>query len=81
MLIITRRAGEKVMLGDDIVVEVMEVAGNSVRIGIAAPRSIPVYREELWEAVRAENRAAAEAQGELPPLPAPGRRRPASSRA
>ena len=79
MLIITRRAGEKVMLGDDIVVEVMEVAGNSIRLGIAAPRSIPVYREELWEAVRAENRAAAGAEGELPPLPAPVAR-PASSR-
>ncbi len=61
MLIITRRAGEKVMLGDDIVVEVMEVVGNTVRIGISAPRSLPVYREEIWDAVRAENRAAAEA--------------------
>ena len=59
MLIVTRRAGQKIMLGEDIVVEVMEVAGNSVRIGIAAPRSLPVYREELWEAVRAENQAAA----------------------
>ena len=64
MLIVTRRAGEKIMLGDDIVVEVMEVAGNSVRIGIAAPRSVPVYREELWEAVRAENEAAAAADPE-----------------
>jgi carbon storage regulator len=72
MLIITRRAGEKIMLGDDIVVEVMEVKGNSVRIGIAAPRSITVYREELWEAVRAENRAAAAA--DLEALPAPARR-------
>ena len=60
MLIITRRAGEKVMLGDDIVVEVMEIVGNTVRIGIQAPRSLPVYREEIWDAVRAENRAAAE---------------------
>jgi len=69
MLIVTRRAGEKIMLGDDIVVEVMEVTGNSVRIGIAAPRSIPVYREELWEAVRAENQATAAADGQLPPVP------------
>ncbi len=60
MLIVTRRVGEKVMLGDDIVVEVMEIAGNTVRIGIQAPRSVPVYREEIWDAVRAENRAAAE---------------------
>ena len=61
MLIVTRHPGEKVILGEDIVVEVMEVAGNTVRIGIQAPRSIPVYREEIWDAVRAENRAAAEA--------------------
>ena len=71
MLIITRRAGEKVMLGDDIVVEVMEVVGNTVRIGIQAPRSLPVYREEIWEAVRAENRAAAEAPMSLPEPAAP----------
>ncbi len=58
MLLVTRRAGEKIMLGDDIVVEVMEIAGNTVRIGIQAPRSLPVYREEIWDVVRAENRAA-----------------------
>lgn len=69
MLIVTRRAGEKVMLGDDIVIEVMEVTGSSVRIGIAAPRSVPVYREELWEAVRAENRAAAAAESDALPAP------------
>jgi carbon storage regulator len=66
MLIITRRAGEKVMLGDDVVIEVMEIVGNTVRIGIQAPRSVPVYREEIWDAVRAENRAAAEAPSVLP---------------
>ncbi|HEY6780784.1 MAG TPA: carbon storage regulator CsrA, partial [Thermoleophilaceae bacterium] len=48
MLIITRRAGERLVLGDDIRIEVMEVAGNTVRIGIDAPRELPVYREELW---------------------------------
>ena len=60
MLIITRRPGEKIMLGDDIVVHVMEIVGNSVRVGIQAPRSVPVYREEIWNAVREENRAAAD---------------------
>lgn len=58
MLIITRRAGERIMVGDDIVVEIMEMVGNSVRVGIAAPRSVPVYREEIYTAVRDENRAA-----------------------
>ena len=66
MLIITRRPGEKIMLGDDIVVHVMEIVGNSVRVGIQAPRSIPVYREEIWNAVRDENRAAADAPADLP---------------
>jgi carbon storage regulator len=66
MLIITRRSGEKIMLGDEIVVHVMEIVGNSVRIGIQAPRSVPVYREEIWNAVREENRAAADAPAELP---------------
>ena len=72
MLIITRRPGEKVMLGDDVVIEVMDVVGSTVRIGIRAPRSIPVYREEIWDAIRAENQAAAETAGEH--LPEPGRR-------
>ena len=66
MLIITRRPGEKIMLGDDIVVHVMEIVGNSVRVGIQAPRSVPVYREEIWNAVRDENRAAADAPADLP---------------
>lgn len=60
MLNITRKVGEKIIVGDDIVLEVMEVSGASVRIGIHAPRSISVYREEIWEAVRAENAAAAQ---------------------
>ena len=50
MLIITRKPGEKIMLGDDIVVEVIAVSGSSVRIGIAAPRSVPVFREEIYVA-------------------------------
>jgi carbon storage regulator len=57
VLIITRKPGEKIMLGDDIVVEVIAVSGSSVRLGIAAPRSVPVYREEIWVAVK-EERAA-----------------------
>ena len=61
MLIITRRPGEKIMLGDDVIVEVIEVSGSSVRVGIAAPKSLPVYREEIWRAVKEENAAAAAA--------------------
>lgn len=67
MLIITRRPGEKIMLGDDVVIEVMEVSGSSVRVGIQAPKSVPVYREEIWRSVKEENAAASAADpGEFP---------------
>lgn len=51
------------MLGDDVIVEVVEVRGGTVRLAIEAPRSLPVYREELWLEVMRENRAAADAAG------------------
>lgn len=70
MLIITRKPGEKIMLGDDVVVHVMEIVGNSVRVGIQAPRSLPIYREEIWDAVRKENQAAAKATPDSLPTPA-----------
>jgi carbon storage regulator len=70
MLIITRRAGEKIRVGDDVLIEVMEVTGSTVRVGIAAPKSIPVYREEIWAAVTAENAEAAKAPAQLPDVPA-----------
>lgn len=70
MLIITRRPGQKIVLGDDVTVEVIEVSGQTVRIGIQAPRSVPVYREEIWSAVKDENAAAAEAPADLPEVDA-----------
>lgn len=60
MLIITRRAEEIIRIGDDVVVKVIDISGSTVRLGIEAPRSLPVYRQEVWEAVSAENRAAAD---------------------
>ncbi len=52
------------MIGEDIFVSVMSVSGHSVRLGIEAPSGIPIYREEIWQAVRDENRAAAGGSGE-----------------
>lgn len=70
MLNITRKVGEKIVIGEDVVLEVMEVSGSSVRLGIRAPRSVPVYREEIWDSVRAENAAAAQsAPARLPKAP------------
>ena len=66
MLSITRRVGERIVIGDNIVLHVQEVSGSTVRIGIEAPRAMPVYREEIWLAVKEENAAAARAGVDLP---------------
>lgn len=58
MLVLTRRAGESIVIGNDIVVTVLEVRGDQVRIGIDAPRSVSVHREEIFRAVERENAAA-----------------------
>lgn len=55
MLVLTRRPGESIVVGQDIVVTVIEIKGGQVRIGIDAPREIDVYREEIYEQVRQEN--------------------------
>lgn len=69
MLRITRRAGERVIVGGEVVIEVLEVRGATVRLGIEAPRSVSIYREELWLEVKRENEAAASAPDQLPALP------------
>jgi carbon storage regulator len=61
MLVITRKPGERICLGDDVTITVLEVVGSTVRLGIEAPSEIPVYRHEIWAAVKAENQAAANA--------------------
>ncbi|MGC9222075.1 MAG: carbon storage regulator CsrA [Solirubrobacteraceae bacterium] len=71
MLRITRRAGERVIVGGEVVVEVLEVKGNTVRLGIEAPRSVSIYREELWLEIKRENEAAASAPLELPAVQMP----------
>ncbi|MGO9322282.1 MAG: carbon storage regulator CsrA [Solirubrobacteraceae bacterium] len=71
MLILTRRPGERVVIGDEIMVTVMGVSGHTVRLGIAAPQGVPIYREEIWLAVKEENRAAAEAKVDALPAEPP----------
>ncbi len=59
MLVLTRNVGESVVIGDEIIVKVIEVRGDVVRIGVEAPTSVRIYREELYRALVEANRAAA----------------------
>ena len=55
MLILTRRVGETLMVGDDVTVTVLGIKGNQVRIGVNAPKDVAVHREEIYERIRREN--------------------------
>ena len=59
MLILTRKSGESITIGDDVKVTVVEVKGKQVRIGIDAPRSYTIHREEVYISIQEENRRAA----------------------
>ncbi|MFP4649111.1 MAG: carbon storage regulator CsrA [Halorhodospira sp.] len=59
MLILTRRVGETLMIGDEISVTVLGVKGNQVRIGVNAPRDVSVHREEIYERIRHEQDSTA----------------------
>jgi carbon storage regulator len=54
MLILTRRVGETVVIGNDVTVTVLGIKGNQVRIGVKAPKSVSVHREEIFERIRVE---------------------------
>ena len=54
MLILTRRVGETVMIGDDVTITVLGVKGNQVRVGINAPKHVAVHREEIYERIKRE---------------------------
>lgn len=56
MLIVTRRIGERIMIGSDVTVTVLGVKGNQVRVGIEAPKSVPVHREEIFERIKKNER-------------------------
>jgi carbon storage regulator len=59
MLILTRRVGEAVMIGEEVTVTVLGVKGNQVRVGVNAPKSISVHREEIFERIKNEQQEVA----------------------
>ena len=78
MLVLSRQRDETIMIGDDIEVTVVDIRGDKVRLGINAPKEISVHRKEVYDAIRRENRAAAQVKpedlsglGKVPPQKAP----------
>ncbi len=59
MLILTRKVGEAVAIGDDIQISIVEIKGTQVKLGIQAPKNIEVHREEIYQKIQEENRRAA----------------------
>ena len=58
MLVLSRHRDESIMIGDDVVVTIVDIRGDKVRLGIQAPNDIPVHRQEVYEAIKRENRKA-----------------------
>ena len=59
MLILSRKLDEKIQIGDDITITIIDIHGEQVKIGVEAPKSIKVFRQEVFEAIQKENKAAA----------------------
>lgn len=65
MLILSRKLNERIVIGDNVEVSVVEIKGDHVKLGINAPRDVKVYRHEVYQAIQAENKAAARAPSDL----------------
>lgn len=65
MLVLTRKTGESIIIGDDIELKIISVEGDQVKLGIDAPRSVKVYRSEIYRAIQEENKAALDSSIDL----------------
>ena len=65
MLILSRTKGQKIMISDDIVISIIDVVGDQVRIGIEAPKSISIYREEIYKNIQEQNESAVQLNDSL----------------
>ena len=63
MLVLTRKLNESIMIGDDVEICLLEIKGDRIRLGIKAPRSVPVHRKEVYEEIKQQNIEAAAAAG------------------
>ena len=71
MLVLARKLNEKIIVGDNVEIAVLEIKGDQIKLGINAPSSVKVYRYEVYQAIQEENRVAARSTGlTLPTLPA-----------
>jgi len=66
MLILSRKVNEKVIIGEDISISIIEIRGDQVRIGIDAPKMVKVFRQEVYDAIKAENKAALQSVPVIP---------------
>ncbi len=66
MLVLSRQKDESIIIGDDVEITIVDVRGDKVRLGITAPKSIPVHRREVYEAIQREKAAKAKASDKSP---------------
>ena len=65
MLVLTRKKGESIQIGDDIEITITQVKGDQVKIGINAPKNVEIHRKEIWVEIQQENAAASAGVGDL----------------
>lgn len=83
MLILARKLNESIIVGDQIEISIIDIKGDQVKLGIQAPKKVKVYRKEVYEAIQAENRAAAQSQPSVLPkinIPSKGNQSSSDSR-